>query len=251
MEPRVFNFSEEELRRRKKRFLILGFIMPVILAILLFFTPLSQGLSLTMLITVLLIVTAIMEIMITMQSRKLLARIRQDSIVLAPEAIERRNTFYYNNESINYNEINHLIVAKTKNDNVLSIKIYSFMATMEIAGFNNMNALSDEIISRFSGNPVILKRTDFSKYESILMLAAFVIITGFSVLILRYGRGVFRLLNGFLMMILGVFLLVSRPLSRNSGMGFKKTESMLGYTMVVMGLINSIRNILWIIKPGS
>ncbi len=153
MQPQVFKFSEKTIEKRNKYFWVIRLSLPIILLAFVFANLVTASMNTGIMLGSFVFALIIVEAILFIEPAIIFAKWRQLEIRIADEAIERSGGKFV--ESIRFADISRIVVNANKAGQVISIKVQSPSKGIIIAGFEDMNLLSDTIEEGVSDKSVI------------------------------------------------------------------------------------------------
>ena len=246
MEPRVFQFSEKEIERGKKRMLLMGLLlMPIAIAFAIIEgddpgVPIRIGLFVFTLVTF----GAILFVASVLVSQMM----RELEIRVTNEAVGRKGGKFI--ETINDRDLTRIDVQEIKMGKIIGIRLYSPSRQMPIAGFNNMNLLFDEITQHIPEEVEIRrKQTSIDWTHPLVSLLIAIPVMAATLGLFAYveglGENIYDFFSALFYLAFGVFVLIYRPISKSVGIRFRKFEIVTSVLGIVYGIFLLASELLW------
>lgn len=238
MEAKVFKFSESIIKERKKITLIIQVLGPIFIIILVFvirdfIKDIKMGLS------VILLSVITIETVLILQSRMMFKRIKETEIIVNDISIQRKSANYI--ENIEYKNITKVLVREKRSGEVQIISISTPSTSINIAGFENMGDILECILQNVPSNLIKFKKNKMDLDNRLVVICSMIISSVFIISIMK--SGFHDLFDRLFQLTAGSLTLIFRPISKNSGLRFKKMETTLGILLIVLGLISFINRL--------
>lgn len=235
MEVKVFKFSESVIKERKRVTQIIQIEAPIFIIILIFvLRDVIADTKVCLLATAFSII--LIETMLTLQSRKIFKQQRETEVIVNDTGIQRKSADFI--ETIEYKNIRKVSVREKKSGEVLLISISTESTSINIFGFENMEAISESIKLNIPGDLIKNKQNKIELDTRLVVICSMVIS---SVIILSIVRSRYHgLFNDLFLLTAGFFTLIYRPISKSSGLRYKKKETIFGILFIIFGLISFI-----------
>ncbi|MBN2002678.1 MAG: hypothetical protein JXA21_04920 [Anaerolineae bacterium] len=232
MEPQIFKFSEKAIEKKNKAFWVIRLSLLIILPAFVFASPglssIGTSIKLGALVFSLIFIEAIMFI----EPAIIFAKWRQLEIRIADGAIERSGGKFV--ERISFADMNGVIFNADKAGQVITVKMKSPSKALTVAGFEEMDRLSQMIEEGVPDKSVIQRKEIPIDWDNPLVTLATALATTLVLIgIQMAGEFLYQTVMALMMGAFGIANLTYRPISRSSGERFKTFETVTGVILVV------------------
>ena len=220
----TYKFSERALLRVKRRILTIELLMPVMLVVFVFASPLTSTVSLGIMIGVaifcLVLFEAIMIIGLSISIRKM----KELAITVSTDMIERTGGKFA--EKIPYKDIQQVDIYECPSGEIshINVKLVT-KRTIALSGFENMELVAQNIKDIIPEKSLIRRKKQNIDWDnpaliliiSSLSLAAILLIQGL-------GDTIYLIFDAVFFFVFGLFNLTYKPLTRSWGKRIEKYE---------------------------
>lgn len=223
----TFNYSQETIKQKQRVVIASALCMPFAMMAFTFFIPkITYGVAL---ITIL-----IGESIIFFQSRRLLRQFGDMKLSLDDEIIERQSGKFL--EQYNLRDVVALIVSQDSAKRALLVKLKVGKKEVVLAGFEEMNSVSDMLVKKLPSEIVSFKETKTVPINLSLLVAVGAIGTTIIIIsLVRTNEYTYDLFSSVFQMLLGLCFLLFAPISKVSGVRYRKFEIIGGSLLTLIG----------------
>lgn len=241
---KIYKFSEETIKQRKKLMVLMALIMLVAMIIFTFILTGTMDIKdLKLFIKILSVMAVIITLEIFIVSRIMFKKLRTLEIVLTENGIERRGGKFI--ELIQFKDLMKIKVSKEPSGKIAFIKLKSSKKLFTVAGFENMDDLENEIKERVEDSTIIkIKKWKYNWNSNINSLYSAIIMTIIIVSIMKLGSNVYYVFNKIFGIGLAIYFLTFRPISKNAGKRFRLFETIIGVLIIVFMGISIILDVI-------
>lgn len=234
---KVYKFSEETIKQRKKLMVLMALIMLVAMIIFAFILTGTMDIKdLKLFIKILSVMVVIITLEMFIVSRIMFKKLRTLEIVLTENGIERRGGKF--TELIQFKDLMKIKVSKEPSGKIAFIKLKSSKKSFTVAGFENMDDLENEIKVRVEDTTQIkIKIWKYNWNSNMTSLYSAIVMTIIIALIMKFGLNIYHIFNKIFGIGFAIYFLVFRPISKNAGKRFRLFETITGVLIIVfMGI---------------
>lgn len=230
--------SENALQRAKRRMLALALSMPIFFIMFFLFSPLSQDSSSCM-VGATIFMLVVIEAIIIVESTILLQKMKEMTLTISSEGIERTGDRY--TETISFSDILKAAITEYPTGQVASIKLgVRGSKPVILQGFEQMEWIAQQIEAAIPDKSMIERKRQSIDWDNPWLLVTMIMLLIFVILLLqRQDSGnLFRIINVVFLVTYGLISLVYRPISRSLGKRFEKFEIILGIFLILIGIVS-------------
>jgi hypothetical protein len=231
------NVSETALQRAKRRMLAVGLSLPIFFVLFFLLNPLSQDSS-GCVMGAMIFMLVVIEAIIIVESTILLQKMKEMTLTISSEGIERAGGRY--TEKISFSDILKAAITEYPSGQVASVKLaVRDSKPVSLQGFEQMEWIAQQIEAAIPDKSMIQRKRQSIDWDNPWLLVAMIMLLIFVVLLIqRLDSGIiFRIVNFVFLITYGLVTLVSRPISRSLGKRFEKFEIVLGIFLTLIGIV--------------
>ncbi|WP_461205807.1 hypothetical protein [Clostridium sp. DL1XJH146] len=241
---KTFKFSEETIKQRKKLMIVMAIIMLVAIVFFsIFLSSIDEIKNIWLFIKIISVMAAIMIIEIVIVSRIMFKKLRTMEIIVTEKTFVRQGGKFI--EAISFNDLIRVKVSTEPSGKIAFIKLKTRKKSFSISGFESMDILVENIKEKLEDSSIlIIKKWKVNWNNPITSVIAGIITMIIIALLMRFSLSKYEIFNRFLIIGFALFLLIYRPISRNSGKRFRILELVSGILMLVGSALIFIGNML-------
>lgn len=222
----TFDYSQETIRQKRRVIIAAALSIPFAMIAFAFFIP-------KITFDIALVTILMSELLIFFQSRRLLKQFRDMKLLLSNEIIERQSGKFL--EQYNLKDITRLVISQDSKKRTLLIKLKLVKKEVILAGFEEMNRISDFLVKRLPQEMVDIKETKMLPINSSFLVPIGAIGTTIVIIsIIRANEYTFDLFSSAFQMLLGLYFLIFAPISKVSGVRHRKFEIIGGSLLALI-----------------
>lgn len=236
MEENIFNFSEERLQKIRKLFYILFLSVPVFLTM--FFLA-NQSILYLNICTILIGLFSglfIIEAILIFQFKNMIKRYKETQIFLDRESFERRSGKF--KEKIYFRDIKQVVVIQNQKNEIVGLNVKTKDRSILLTGFDNLELFKEKLKK-------VLRDLEFNyKKKTIIDLSNPLIIlplmcAGSIIYITFYkiNYSAYEIFMGLFSILFGLYTFIYKPISKVSGIRYRKIENIGGISLFCIGCL--------------
>ncbi len=238
MEPQTFRYSEDTLKKRQWTILMLLVVVPVAVAVGMSAAPSVGRASLGLRFGSFAFVVLLLEALIIVQTRVMFKKLRELTITLTSEGVERRGGRF--TEQLPYREIRRMTMRETPAGRVVSVTLRGATQVMTLHSIETMEALCARLTSHLGDGPTIQRKRFLIDWTNpLVQLCTVIAAAGLTIavffLVIQHGSRAEQHFMALLNIAVGLFALGAKPISKASGLRFRRFEVIVGWGMIVLG----------------
>ncbi len=244
----IFDYSESEIKNRNKKIWFL-----YLLAMVVIIPMMAVNFFLIKLPLDIILISGIISVFIsylTMFFTNFIIKkqLKNTKLIIDAEKIIKKQ--HKTTETFIFENIDKYKVIKIKNDKILSITLCSNNNYTVINGFNDMDKISNLIESKLNENikkEIAEKNKDpnsilnilFGVFLGLFLFILIILLTAFIPIIfnLKNPKVFANIMDNLISIIAGLYFLIGKPISKNKGSKFLKSDIILGALLLSISII--------------
>ena len=148
-------------------------------------------------------------------------------------------------EEMLFKEIISVELVEGPSGNIYLIKVRTSPKSMDISGYEKMDAVSENIQANISDKSIISRRktkVDWSNpYVGLFIIIPMALVLMLFRNVYTYHSRIYEIVYGGLFVIFGLTILMTKPLSKKSGVRFKSLDILIGLALFALGILRLIK----------
>ena len=230
METQVHPMAEAFIKKTRRTYLCMLILVPIgilLTASLMLYN--TGSLEDTFLFVGIFVgITAFIELEIFIISRIMLKKIKENTLTIGTDFLQRAGK--KSEHPIEFKHIQKLYIKKEKNKEIAYIEIQTSTQKIRLCGFENLTAIADLLMTQATQAELKEKNYKFDYNHPVILLLTF-----FGTLFICYfSLTKFSLaLSDVISVVIGIWLLFFKPISKAQGARFAKLELILGILILI------------------
>jgi len=234
MTDTIYQLSEKRFIYTKRMILILGLLLPVLLAIFMIVSLLFED-SLNELLVVYVPVIVLIELIVFGVYNLVVRQLRLTKFLISSQFVERSSGKTF--ERIAYREIKKIQVYETPEGKAITAIIYSDKSTFMLGGVSDLDGLLSQLAQNIGNQTRVERKTVKTKFPTWLFiglgLAIGLAIPTFASFWGREGFDVFGIL---FFLLFGLYSLIYKPIRKSLGGRFANFEVIIGFLLILISI---------------
>lgn len=241
---KVYRFSEETIKQRKKLSILLSVIMLISMIIFSFVIINTKELkNIKTFIIIIFVVMVVIAIEMIVVSSIMYKKLRSMEIALTEDGLKRRGGKFV--ESLLFEDLTKVQVSKEPSGKIALIKLKTSKKSFNVAGFENMDGLVEDIKEKLEDQSLfIVKNWKLNWNSPVICIGVAIVTMIIIILFMKLGSNIYEIFNKIFIIGFAIFTLIYRPISRNGGKRFRLFETILGIIMLVAEIISIVAEIM-------
>lgn len=241
---KVYSFSEESIKQRKKHMILTIIIMSVAMVIFTYFLINIKAIhNIRMFVTIISITLIFLIIEILIVSSILFRKLRTMEMLVTENGLTRRGGKF--EETLLFYDLIKVKVSREPSGKIAIIKLKTRKKSINIIGFENLEYLLEDISNNVEDSSLIVeKKWKYNWNSPMFSFCCAVIVILILVLLMKLRLDIYYIFNELFMIGLGIFVIIYRPISKNAGRRFRVLEVVVGTLILVGSVIGLLGDIL-------
>ncbi len=232
MEQAITHKFSKGVRRAKERYKTLSILLPVMFIAFLFLSPTTRDNSFATNAGIALLSFVVLGLIFYFTSSITLRKLSELSVSFFPDKFERASREH--RETFLWKDVQSTEVLEYPNGEIATIKlILAKRKEVTLFGFEDMEGITKQIEQVLpDGVSIRRKRTKLNWDQPITITFILLLTLAIVLAIQEIGEKAYRFFNVFFFFSCGFYNLVSRPISRAQGAGWKMFETVIGIFLI-------------------
>ncbi len=236
MESNNFKISDEFIKNQNKIVITLMIIIPVML-IVTFLILIDFRIDSTA-VTIIALTVIVLDIAIYITMRITLNKMKDNELMINDAELIRKNKKL--EEKISLNSITGLKTISDNKNKLLAVKIFFDKQTLAVSGFEKMDDILKILTDKTANNKaeIINKKIAVNFNNPVVLTIYFIVFCSLFVVFIKFNKRLYDNIQYFIPVLIGVYFLIFKPMSKNAGRRFFKFEIIAGIILIALGSLN-------------
>lgn len=239
MENKEFGFSEKEIKRRKKNMYVMMVMLPVIMLLTVVVLNMNKSgdMDIAALAVVLIIASVFVEVEMLILTKVIFNKLRKLKLIITEEGFIR--TAKGKEERVLFSDITKINTRYFTDGNICFIKVKHRHGVISINGFESLDEIFNTIKQNLPESTVIEEKKYKIDWNNPIILIVWMLIAAFIMLAIMGGSSkAYSIFNFIFMLVIALAALFFKPVSKASGVRFRKVEIIFGVVVIALDVLS-------------